>query len=393
MYMGILSAFSQNALQDSSAYKSRKLKLDEVNFVSGYYHQNGNNSAVTGGIGTEKLTDFANTIELKVSTYDSRLRKHTFDMEIGIDHYSSASSDKIDPATVSSASRSDTRFYPSASWSIQNEKTGITAGINASFSSEYDYKSVGIGSSFTKASKDHNREFTAKLQAYFDTWSVIYPIELRTAAIGVRGEGRSGISGTSPRNSYSASLTYSQVVNQQLQLLFVAEPTDQSGLLATKYQRVYFTDGSEKAETLPNHRLKIPVGVRANYFIGDRFIIRSFYRYYQDSWGLKAHTIELETPVKISPFFSVSPFYRFYAQNQVDYFAPYARHATSATYFTSDYDLSKFTSNYAGASLRIVPAKGVFGMQKFSSAELRYGHYMRSNGLHSDQVSLHLQFK
>ena len=391
MYIGILSAFSQNSLQDSTAYKSRKLKLEEINFVSGYYHQNGNNSAVTGGIGTEKLTDFSNTIELKLSKYDSRLRKHSFDFELGIDNYTSASSDKIDH-NVSSASLSDTRIYPSVAWSIQNEQKGTTLGFNASFSNEYDYNSIGIGSTFAKASKNNNREFTAKLQAYFDQWSVIYPIELRNNN-GPRGDDRNGIIGNSPRNSFSASLTYSQIINQRLQVQLIAEPTYQNGLLATKYQRVYFTDGSLKAETLPGKRFKIPVGIRANYFLADKFVIRSFYRYYQDNWGLKAHTFEMETPVKISPFFSISPFYRFYAQNAVPYFAPYAQHNPLAVYYTSDYDLSKFSSNYLGANFRIVPQKGVFGIQHLNSMEVRYGHYMRSNGLNANQLTLHLRFK
>src|SRR5436305_3347893 len=121
MYVGILCAFSQSAT-DSTGYKNKTLKLDEVNFVSGYYHQDGNNSAVTGGIGSENLTDFANTIELKMSKYDSRLRKHSYSFELGVDHYTSASSDKIDPYTISSASMKDTRIYPSASWSILNEQ-------------------------------------------------------------------------------------------------------------------------------------------------------------------------------------------------------------------------------------------------------------------------------
>src|SRR5438067_11886050 len=111
MFLSILAAFSQSS---DSAYKSKKLTLDEVDFVSGYYHQNGNNSAVTGGIGTEDLTDFANTIDLKLYKYDARHRKHSLGFEFGIDHYTSASSDKIDPYTISSASMSDTRFYPSA---------------------------------------------------------------------------------------------------------------------------------------------------------------------------------------------------------------------------------------------------------------------------------------
>jgi hypothetical protein len=164
-------------------------------------------------------------------------------------------------------------------------------------------------------------------------------------------------------------------------------------LLATKYQRVYFTDGSLKAENLPDTRLKMPLGIRANYFLGGRVILRSFYRYYQDDWGLKAHTAELELPVKLSPMLSVSPFYRFYTQNGVDYFAQYGQHAATNTYYSSDYDLSKFTAHFYGTTLRIVPENGVFGMERFHSVELRYGHYVRSNGLNSNQITLHLQLK
>ncbi|MEJ7681111.1 MAG: hypothetical protein WKG06_25315 [Segetibacter sp.] len=191
MYVSILSAFSQTKTIGDSSYKTRKLTLDEVNFVSGYYHQDGNNSAVTGGIGTEKLTDFANTIDLKLSKYDSKLRKHTLGLEVGVDHYTSASSDRIDPRTISSASMSDTRFYPSASWNIQNEKKRTDFGIVASFSKEYDYTSFGAGANFTKTSKDNNSEFSAKVQAYFDTWKVIYPYELKPSGYGSGDEPRS----------------------------------------------------------------------------------------------------------------------------------------------------------------------------------------------------------
>ena len=43
--------------------KSRKLKIEEINLVSSYYTQNGSNAAVTGGIGSEKLTDIANVFD------------------------------------------------------------------------------------------------------------------------------------------------------------------------------------------------------------------------------------------------------------------------------------------------------------------------------------------
>ena len=58
---------------DSTAYKKTKLKIEEVNFISSYYTQDGNNSAVTGGVGTEKLTDFATTIDVKLSRKDKKI--------------------------------------------------------------------------------------------------------------------------------------------------------------------------------------------------------------------------------------------------------------------------------------------------------------------------------
>lgn len=381
LYLGILSAFSQET--DSSAYKSRKLTLDEVNFVSGYYHQNGNHSAVTGGIGTEKLSDVANTLELRLYRYDRKARKNSYGLEIGVDHYSSASSDKIDPATLSSASSSDTRIYPSLSWTRQNEAKRSTIGLSLSLSNEYDYRSFGAGASLSLASRDNNRELTVRGQVYLDRWKVILPIELRT----------SNHYGSEPRDSYSASVSLSQIVNPKLQLLFIAEPTYQSGLLATRYQRVYFRNGGHSAEQLPSERKKLPLGVRANYFAGDQFIFRSFYRFYMDDWGVKAHTFELEMPVKLTPFFSVSPFYRYYSQSAADYFAPYGAHLTTEPFFTSDYDLSSFHSQFFGAGLRVAPPSGVLGIQHLNSAELRFGHYLRNDGLKANQLTLQLKFK
>ena len=103
MYVAILGAFSQGNPSADSAYKKRRLTFEEANLVSSYYSQDGNNSAVTGGIGSEKLSDISNSIDLKLSMYDKRGRKHSFTGEVGVDHYTSASSDKIDPQTISSA--------------------------------------------------------------------------------------------------------------------------------------------------------------------------------------------------------------------------------------------------------------------------------------------------
>lgn len=393
MYLGLLSAYGQtnsaSIPSNNSSYQSRKLKIDEVNLVSAYYNQNGNNSAVTGGIGTEKLDDIANTFDVQLSKFNKKGKKNTFLFELGVDHYTSASSDNIDPSTISSASSNDTRVYPSLNWTRSNEETGNSFGFTGSYSTEYDYQSVGAAFNLTRSSKDKNTQFDFKAQAFLDQWTVILPIELRTPNIGKKH----GQYGTAPRNSFSASFALSQVINQRFQASINIEPSYQHGLLATKYQRDYFTDGSLRAETLPDKRYKLPIGIRMNYFLDDRFVIRAFYRYYLDNWGIRANTAELEVPVKINSFFSISPFYRYSSQQGTRYFTPYGQHQVGDTYFTSDYDLSTLNSDFYGAGIRLSPPKGVFGWQRLNSAELRYGHYTRSTGLASNIVSLNLKFK
>lgn len=383
IYLSALAGFSQS-VSDSAAYKDRKLKLEEANFISSYYGQDGNNSAVTGGIGTEKLSDFATTIDIRLSRYDHLRRKHTISGEVGIDAYSSASSDRIDPSTISSASSKDVRVYPSLTYAITSEEKRSTLSGTASVSTEYDYFSAGLAAGWSKLSKDRNREFSARGQVFMDTWSVILPVELRSSA---------NLRGAKPRNSYSVSLTFSQVLTRRLQMLLLSDLAFQHGQLATLYHRTYFTDLSHKVEHLPDQRFKIPIGVRLNYFLGDRYILRMYYRYYQDSWAMRAHTAELEIPVKITPFLSISPFYRYHAQDGVKYFKTYGQHLASEEFYTSDFDLSGLTSNLFGTGIRYAPPGGVAGFTRLNALELRYGHYERSTGLNADILTVLAKFK
>lgn len=387
LYVGMLAAFSQSDT-DSAQYKSRKLTLEEANLISSYYHQDGNNAAVTGGIGSEKLTDFSNSFELRLSKLDKKDRKHTFDIELGIDHYSSASSDKIDPKTVSSASSADTRLYPSLNWSVENKK-GTTLGAGLSLSSEFDYKSIGINAMVAQKTRDKSGEFSLKLQAYLDQLKLILPVELRT---GSNPEDEKDYP-TASRNSFSASLAYSQIINQQLQVAFLTDVVYQHGYLGLPFHRIYFNDGSEGVENLPANRFKIPVGLRASYFAGDHLVLRGYYRYYHDSWGLNAHTASIEASVKLTPFFSVTPFYRYYTQNGVTYFAPFQAHDPGQEYYTSNYDLSAFHSHFFGAGFRVIPPRGVFGISHFNMLEVRYGHYEKSNSMQANIVSLNIRIK
>ena len=389
----ILSLYSQSLESSSSKFKLKKLKFEEATFISSYYNQNGNHSAVTGGTGTEKLNDSSNSFDLYFSHNDSKNRTHKIGLELGFDTYTSASSDNIDPSTRSGASSNDQRFYPSVSWNVNNHKTGNQFGAGVSFSAEWDYTSFGTNVNYGKTFNKKQTDFNAKASVFLDQWELILPIELRAAR--VPGQGRKEENNASKaRNTFDLSLALSHILNKRFQVALIAEPNVQKGQLSTPYHRVYFSDTSKVfVEKLPSSRMKLPIGFRANYFFGDHIVGRTFYRFYRDDWGLTAHTVELEMPIKINPFLTITPSYRYYQQTAIDAFAGYKEHSISQAYYSSDYDLSAFKSHGIGVGMKWKPLDGVFGVKYWERLELRYLHYERNTDLNSDIVSLLINFK
>ena len=385
--LGIMQMQAQTET-DSTGYKSRKLKIDEINLVSSYYKQDGNNSAVTGGIGSEKLADISNAIDVKLIRYDKKSRKYTIGAEVGIDYYSSASSDQIDLKANSSASSADIRFYPSLNYSIENEEKGTTIGAGLSSSTEFDYQSFGGNLSFSKKINNKSGEFTLKANAFLDQVKLVLPVELRPS-----GSTKGDNYATSPRNTFAFSAGYSQIINDHFQVMFLADVIKQQGYLSLPFHRVYFDDGSVHQENLPGNRLKIPLAFRASYFLADNIILKGYYRFYTDDWGLKSQTVNLEIPIKFNEAFSLSPFYRYYSQSAIKYFDAYKMHKVSDEYYTSNYDVSKFNSNFMGMGMKYTPPNGVFGIKNFHTLEARYGHYSKNIGMNSDIISLNIKYK
>jgi hypothetical protein len=414
--------FSQASTKDSATYKPKKLKLDEVNIVSSYYNQTADKSAVMGGRtdskGNGDVTDLANGIDIKFVAWDNKQRKNSLTAGLGIDYHTAASQAFVD--SNGRARNNGTRIYPTLDWTIENEKKGTEFGLGAYYSAEHDYyHSIGLNTSVSK--KTHNNgEFGVKLIGYFDNIKMIRPSEFipvdsiknisssdsivyittasgRTEALSYNN-GQIISKGSKPnipsaaRNTYTASFSFSQIINSRLQGSIALDLVYQSGYLGLPFHRVYFNTGKDTIENLPSQRFKLPVALRLNYFLGDRIILRSYYRFYVDNWGLRSHTASLEIPVKITPFFSVSPFYRFYIQSAAKYFAPYEVHSAQDQYYTSNYALAAFSSQFFGMGIRLAPPNGIL-MKSLSVLELRYGHYTQSVDLVSDIISLNLKFK
>jgi len=383
--------------QDSTHYNPRKLRLDEIDFVTSYYTQTGDHSAVTGGIGTESVTDIANGLDLNFVWTGNHQNKNTLAVGLGFDYHTAASQAFVSKTGASSPT--GTRIYPSVDWTVESAKTGNTFGVGTYYSNEYNYNSLGTDLHFSVKTDNKNGEFSAKLQGYFDNVTLIYPSEFEPVSTVVTSDKSNGHGGnrddfgSAPRKTYSAAFGYSQIINSRLQVAILGDVVGQNGFLSLPFHRVYFSNGKDTIERLPSSRFKLPLGFRANYFLGDNIILRSYYRYYADSWGIRANTANLEVVYKISPFFSISPFYRYYQQTAARYFSPYEEASPTEQYFTSNYEYAKFTSQFFGVGFRIAPPAGVFGWQGLHELEIRYGHYAQNTDLMSDVISLSLGFK
>ncbi len=403
-------------------YKKRVLESTEINFITSYYTQDGDNAAVSGGIGTEKLTDFTPTFVVSIPLNADDV----LSVDAGISAYTSASSSNVNPFddnseaspwhASSGASSSDVWMNLTTTYTHSSDDRNQLWSAKVSVSSEYDYFSVGFGGSYARLFNEKNTELSIHGNAFFDTWNAIYPFELRPFAPG--GEGLDAplfqthlITGNTDyapvftpfenenRNSYSGGIGFSQILSRRMQASFALDVVLQDGLLSTPFQRVYFSDAdpsfindfrlADNIEQLPDTRVKLAVGGRLHYYVNEAVVLRTYYRYYTDDWGIRSHTASLEVPVKLSMKFTLYPSYRYYYQSEADYFAPYAGHLSTAAFYTSDYDLSEFSANQFGFGISYTDIFTSFHVWNFGlkSVDLKFHQYKRNTGLHSSIIS------
>ena len=387
-----------------------------VDILGSYYQQDGTHGAVEGGRGTERLTDVTPTIIVNIPLDTvSRLS-----VNIGADFYASASTDRIDYA-LSTPSAHDNRIHADFGYTREQKTKGTQWGVGGGVSNEYDYRSLNASASFAKTSADGNRQLGLTGQVFLDQVTLIAPIELNPGFAQGRNDKNYN---TAARRSYNFSATYSQVVSKRLQVAISTELVQQNGLLSTPFHRVYFYDNptpnpvtavennfsapapsAPKQEKLPGSRFKYPVGLRVNYYASDLIQTRLYYRFYNDNFGIQAHTFEVELPVKVTQFFVVYPFYRYHQQTASTYFAPYLTHSVADEHYTSDYDLSAFTAHKTGLGVRYSPVYGIGRfhvpghdrqgrphLMRFKTVDLRYAHYQRTTDLAADVISFDLSF-
>lgn len=422
----LISCFSFAQDKDSTAtFKKRVLDATEVDYLISYYKQDGIHSAVSGGMGSEKLTDLASNIVVSMPLNADDI----LTVDVGISAYTSASSSNINPFNGSGASGGG-----------GDDDKNVTEPYGTPWLAS---SGASAEDQLAKLFNEKNTELSLKANAYLDQWRPIYPTELHEyskygsnflntgyfAGVTVYDESANSSTSYLPskfepwqtvnRNSYSLSFSFSQILTKKLQASLFFDVLQQEGMLSTPYHRIYFADKpnyyigqtqyipvyetaenigvyrlADDVERLPSTRFKIPIGIRFNYYVNETLKVRTYYRYYSDDWGITAHTANIEVPFKLSDQFTVYPMYRYYTQTASKYFAPFETHLSTEEYYTSDYDLSKFSSNQYGLGASYVDIFTKAHIWKFGlkNIDFRYNHYSRSDTLEADIASMAFKF-
>lgn len=381
-------AFTQ--APNSSKEQSKKINKTQINIVYNHYEQEGDNSAVTGGTGTERLTVYGPSLSLK-----KQWTNNAFSLKFGSDIISSASTDNID-SIVSSASAMDARTYIDASYEHDFKKKNLSIFGGVSGSIESDYFSIGNRLGLVKENKKKLSTYSLELNTYFDDlrWGrldegewrpqkLIYPQELRDREWFDHYK----------RFSANLKLGYTKVINKRTILGVFPTFSFQQGLLSTPFHRVYFSDGSLSVEQLPDKRFKTTIALRSNHFVKGNIILKNTINPYVDNFGILGVAIENETALKLNAIWTLLPNARFYIQRESKYFAPFESHDPLSNYFTSDYDLSSIRTYNFGLGVKYAPFSKLGKRMHFNLMTLRYNFMYRSNGLYAHILSLSIQLE
>ncbi|MGE3163867.1 MAG: DUF3570 domain-containing protein [Planctomycetota bacterium] len=297
--------------------------------------------------------------------------------------------------SVSSASIDRLSRYPDQSGATGDDYFGISLGLSyrwsddwrlgghGSFSSEYDYNSIGAGVFVAHDLADRNATIKLDFGGFFDTVDII------------RFDGTE--EGDDDRTTLSTGITWYQIVDPKTHFEVGTVVAHQTGFLETPYNAVVIEDdslapnpalenlarGREIIEELPDSRTRLALHGRVRRAFTRRTAVELGSRIYTDTWGVTG--LSLEPSLHhwlVQERLRVRLRYRFYTQTAADDFEEHVR--TETRFRTQDSDLADFTSHMVGVR---------FDWQVTDDFRWDIGadYLLRSDGL--DQVILSLGFR
>jgi hypothetical protein len=158
--------------------------------------------------------------------------------------------------------------------------------------------------------------------------------------------------GHAESRSYQAGV--SQIVTKNLITGVSLEVISDEGYLANPYRSIRYLDPSAAlgyslaSQVYPNTHTSTAVEGRAKYFLPYRAAASVSYRYFSDTWGIHANTIELGYTQPISNLWILEGRVRHYNQGHAVFYSDLFPFADSQNFMARDQDLAGQINNSIG---------------------------------------------
>ena len=290
---------------------------------------------------------------------------------VPVDIISAASPDAID--AVSKASRyQEAGALDIASTFKVDRNDELTTRFSAHL--EENFRSWSFGLGWTRHLADDNAVVQASLHQTMD-WFDAYNL-------GGSNRDRVGRSTTNVSVSFTQILSPTTVGNLNYGL------TIQSGELSNTWNTVPLVSGDHGEEILPSRRYRHALVGKLIQALPWNASAKLSYRFYIDSWGALAQTIEAFLYQRITRFLYARATYRAHIQKGVDFFTELA--PLGDGYRTADSDLANFVAHTWGVKLALdMPLRKLRGF----GLDLAFERYTRSNDLQVNVYSTSLGFQ
>ena len=160
--------------------------------------------------------------------------------------------------------------------------------------------------------------------------------------------------GDSRSRSYSLGL--SQIITRNLIGGVTVDVITDAGYLANPYRLIRFVDQSitQKgygvgSQVYPQTRTSTAVEARAKYYLPYRAAAAVSYRYFRDTWGITAHTVEFDYTQPIRNLWILEGRLRLYEQGHANFYSDLFPYALSQNFTGRDKELAASKSTTLGA--------------------------------------------
>jgi hypothetical protein len=285
-----------------------------------------------------------------------------------IDMVSSASVD----VELTASPYKEERKQKSVSFDYLRGKSTYSAGIINSEESDY-----AADTSFFSISQDMFGDLTTVTLGYKRGWDKVSKnlkqpdgSKVHDPIFGVKDTDRRGY-----------TLGLSQILTRNLILGLNYEVQTDEGFLNNPYRQVRFVDTldpkgwNNEFEQYPRTHTSNAFSARLKYYLPYRAALDGQYRFYSDTWGIGAHTVELNYTHPAWKRWIFDGKVRYYTQTAADFYQDLFPREQFANFIARDKELATYQAITVGAGAEYqfsVPLKWV---QK-SSATLRWDHLM-----------------